>query len=207
MKQSVILFLGLFLMSIGLEAQTPGINYFFHTYKRHEDARKVSIPGWVFRLGSTIAQKHVDEKEEKEAIKLAKKIKKLRLLVMEDANSVSKDDINKMLSRVRSKEGFEDMLMVSSEGTKINMLVRSKGETIKNLLILVSEKDQFVMVSLKSKLKISDLNKLLSSLQDEVDVDLGVEPAKEEKKEEVPLPPVKKEETKKKKAKKVPARA
>jgi len=205
MKRSAFIFLGLFLISFGLEAQTPGINYFYHTYKRHEDARKFSIPGWVFRLGSTIAQKHVDGEGEKEAIKMAKKIKKLRLLVMENTNSVSKDDVNRMLSRAKGKEGFEDLLMVSSEGTKINMLARSKGDMIKNLLILVSEEDQFVMVSLKSKLKISDLNKLLRSLQDEVDVDLGVEPP-EEKKEEVP-PPVKKEETKKKKAKKVPARA
>ena len=204
MKQSILVLLGLFLISFGLEAQTPGINYFYHTYKRHEDARKFSIPGWVFRLGSTIAQKHVDGEGEKEAIKMAKKIKKLRLLVMEDANPVSKDDLNRMLSRAKGKEGFEDLLVVSSEGTKINMLVRSKGETIKNLLILVSEEDQFVMVSLKSKLKISDLNKVLRSLQDEVDIDLGVEPSKEEKEE---LPPAKKEETKKKKAKKVPARA
>lgn len=178
----------------------------------------MSIPGWVIRLGSTIAKGHVDDEGAKEALKMAKKIKKLKLLVIEDGNPVQQKDIDQMLDKARSKDGFEDMIFVKNEDARVNMLIRTKGETIKNLLITVCEENEFVMVSLKSKIKMSDLNDLIRSLQDEVDLDLGIEgKEKETSEEKVIAAPTevapekemkevapKKEVVKKKKKKKIP---
>ncbi len=178
-----ILIFSILMLPLAMNSQSRSINRFYNTYKHHEDVRNVSIPGWLIRLGATIAKSHVDEPEAKAALKLAKKVKKLKLLVMENVNPVDKKDLDRLYAEATSREGFEDMVFVKEGNTRVNMLIRTKkDDIIRNLLILVSEENEFVMVSLKTKLKMEDLNELLRAIQDDVDVDIGI--PKQEKKEE-----------------------
>ncbi|MEM1321052.1 MAG: DUF4252 domain-containing protein [Bacteroidota bacterium] len=180
MKQLILAF-SLLLLSTAVLAQTRSINRFYNTYKHQEEVRNFALPGWLIRLGATIAKKHVDEPEAKAALQMAKKVKKLKLLVMENGNPVQQQDLERLYTEARSREGFEDMVFVREGNTRVNMLIRTKkDDIIRNLLIMVSEEDQFVMVSLKTKLKIEDLNQLLYSIQKDADVDIGITKPKEQ---------------------------
>ena len=135
------------------------INQFYNKYKFDEGVTKVSLPGWLIRIGTGIAKNHVDSEEEKAALDLAKHIRKMKVLVMEEGNSVDPKDLKKMINKANTKHNFSDLIKVRSADTNVNIMIREKKDKIKNMLIVVDEEDEFVMLSLKTSLKIDDLNK------------------------------------------------
>lgn len=143
-------------------SQTVSINEFYRKYKNSDQENvHLSLPGWVVKLGVGIAKGSVDDEEDKEALKVAKKVGKVRILTFEDSNPVAKKDLDRLTERVR-KERFEDLVMVRDEGTNVKIMIREKGEMVKNLLILVSEEDSFTMVSLKTKVKYDQIEELIN---------------------------------------------
>ena len=174
-----------------LSAQTHSINKFYNKYKHTEETMNFTIPGWIIRLGSSIAKNHVDEPQEKAALKLAKKIRKIKLLVMEDQNTVKPKDIQRLVDEVKAKDHFEELIYVRDGDTRVNMLIRNSSDMIENMLILVSEEDEFVMVSMKTRLRFDDLNEFLKSLEDEIDFDLDLDLDDEEEEEKIAVPVVK----------------
>jgi hypothetical protein len=148
-----------------MQAQTRSLNKFYHTYKHAENARSFTIPGWVMKLGAAIGKKHVEGDVEKQAIKLVKKVKKMRLLVMEDFNLVTPQTMNNLVKGV-SSEKFEEAISVKTGNTRVHFFLRDKKDKIKNLLILVSEADSFVMFSAKTKLKYEDISELINMAMD-----------------------------------------
>ncbi|MBK8492379.1 MAG: DUF4252 domain-containing protein [Saprospirales bacterium] len=152
----------LLLLPLLLPAQTVSINEFYRKYKNVEEENvHVTLPGWVVKLGVGIAKTQVDDQEEKEAINLAKKIRKLRVLTFEEANPVAQKDLDRLMKGVR-KENFEDLIMVKEENTKVHLMMREKKEQVKNLLILVSEEDTFTMVSMKTKLRYDQIEEFIN---------------------------------------------
>lgn len=168
MKNLIIIFT-ILIIPICANSQSS-INHFYKKHKRSENVVKFTVPGWLVNIASSIVASTTDDEQEKKAIKLAKKIKKLKLLVMENENTVKKQDYKNLIIDLKDNS-FEDLLVVNSEGTKVNMLIREKKGKIKNFLLLVNDEEEFVMISIKSKLKIEDLQQLIDSLQDEFELD------------------------------------
>lgn len=144
------------------QAQTAGIRHFYNKYKHSPEAEKIKLPGWVLHLGAGLVlalDKDLDESE-RAGIKLMKKIKKLRMLSLENSNPVSPEDYNSLIKSVK-KDHFEDLISVRDGKTKVNIMIREKKDVIRNILILVSDEDEFILFSVSSKIKIEDINKLL----------------------------------------------
>jgi len=145
-----------------LQAQTVSINEFYRKYKNiNEENVHVSLPGWIVKLGASIAKTQVEEDMEKQAIDLAKKIKKLRVLTFEESNPVAPKDLERLIKKVR-RENFEDLILVREKDTKVNLMIREKRDIVKNLLILVSEDDSFTMVSMKTKFKYDEIEAFIN---------------------------------------------
>ena len=157
-----ILISAITLLPFLMTAQTVSINEFYRKYKvSDEENTHLTLPGWVVKLGVGIAKGQAEDKDEKQALAMGKKIGKVRILTFEDSNPVSKKDLDRLTEGVR-KERFEDLVMVRDEGTNVHLMIREKREKIKNLLILVNEEDSFTMVSLKSKLKYEEIQDLIN---------------------------------------------
>lgn len=164
----------LLLLPLFANAQTVSINEFYRKYK-HADAEKValSVPGWIVRMGIGIAKSQAEDQEEKDALKVLKKVGKVRVLTFEDANPVMDKDLDRLMKGLR-RERFEDLIMVREQATKVHIMMRERREKIKNLLILVNEEDTFTMVSLKTKVKYDEIEELINKAIQE-DEEGGVE--------------------------------
>ena len=170
-------FLVLFVLFLAFDGytQSRSINKFYRQHRFEEGVRKVKLPGWLIRLGTRIGQGAVDSEEDKELLKMArKKLRKMRMLIAEEGHSISKEKIDKLMKSVKKKDRFDQLIYVRDKETEVNMMVRTKGDMIRNLLVLVNEEDEFIMVSLKTKLGIQDINKLLKSLPEDVDVEVPI---------------------------------
>lgn len=161
MMKNIMLFSWLFLMAVSSYAQSSSIKDFYRKYKKTEDTFHINAPGWLVRFGGAIARKHINDRNERAIVKLlAKKVRKARILVMDDHNSISKKDFNNFLRDLKT-ENFETLLQFREDGEKIHILARDKGDKIKDLLVLIQEVDSFTMVAMKTKLKTKDLARLI----------------------------------------------
>ncbi len=134
-------------------AQPKAIKSFYDKYKNLEGVEDIKLQGWLIKLAAGFAD------EDPEAKRLLKKITQLRILTMDHGNLVSQQEYNQLVKTIK-QENFEDLFMVKDEGKNIQFLIREKGETITDVLLLISGDKEFVLLSLEGLLKFSDLNDL-----------------------------------------------
>lgn len=186
MKNILILtLLFAFLMPVNTYCQTKSINKFYRKYKYKKHARNISLPGWLIRMGAGIAKQHVEDEEEKLALAFAKKIRKAKFMLMEEGDKVKPKDIAKLMKGLK-KESFDDLLQIRDGKTTINMMIRDEGETIRNLFVLVKEPDELIMLSLKTKFTMKDINQLLETMEVEYNINIEL-PTKSD---ETPVDPL-----------------
>lgn len=165
-----------------LKAQTP-TKAFYKAHKKKPGVFNARIPSFLIWFGGGLAYNSVNDPEAKAAIRLAKKVKGLRVLTVESDNVIAKEDINSFLQEMR--EGpFEDLIFVKEADTRVQILGRASSKRLKELTILVEESGSFTYVTAKTNLKSKDVSRLINSIvnQDNIREDQGVDRRAERKK-------------------------
>jgi len=183
--KNLLLCIFLFSFSISAHAQNRSIKNFYHKYKKEEGTRNFVLPGFLIWLGTGIANEITNNEEAKIFLKFAKRFKTMRLLVQEDDNTISREDYNQLVAGAK-KSNYEELISVKEKGKTFHIMGRGKKDKLKNLLILVSADDTFVMMSMKTKIKTKDLNRLINDLMELEKVRAKL---KKEEEEKVPPPP------------------
>lgn len=137
--------------------QNSAIQSFYGKYKDLEHVTDIKLQGWVLKLASTFA-------DEEDAERILKKITHLRVLVMENGNLVNASEYQQLIRSVK-KDRFEELMKIKEDGANIDFLIREEGETITDVLILVSGEDGFVLLSLEGALQFKDLHNLEVDIQ------------------------------------------
>lgn len=159
----LLLMLGLFMgQTPNLQAQTP-TRAFYKAHKKKSGVFNVRIPSWLIWFGGGIAYNSVKDPEAKAALKMAKKLKGLRVMTVESDNVIAKDDIHSFLQEMRNGS-FEDLIFVKDEDTKVQILGRASSRRLKELTILVEEPGSFTYVTAKTNLKSKDLSRLINTI-------------------------------------------
>ena len=151
MKNILIILLAL-VISAPLFGQTRVINRFYNKYKHEENVTNIKVKGWLLKMAGNFA-------DDETAEKMLKKITQLRVLVIEGQDKVAKKDYTKLVEDVKKKD-FEEILRMRDGLTSIRALVKSNGDDISNVLLLIDGEDEFIMLSLEGNLKFSDLKSL-----------------------------------------------
>lgn len=135
-----------------LGAQSQAVQDFYNKYKNQEDTEKVELKGWVLELASRFT-------DEAKGEKLLERITRLRTLTMKNGSLVDRSEYNRLVKAVR-RDHFEDLMNIKDADDNIQIMIREKGETITDVLVLINGSDSFTLLSLEGKLKFSDLNDL-----------------------------------------------
>lgn len=160
--KNILLFLMIALIPLSGQAQ-KSVRKFYNNVSRKDGNVKMTLPGFLIHMGAGIARNHVDDDPDaKLALEMTKYIKKIKVVVSEDQNSISQKDYMRFVDIARKKDKFNDLIMVKEGTTNVNIMMRGNDRKIKNLLVLVNDGEEFVMLSMKTSLKYKDLNKFLS---------------------------------------------
>lgn len=163
MKNIALLFIIALLPSLVFSQSS--VRKFYKKVNKSGETVKMSLPGFLIHMGAGIARKHTDDDPDaKLALEMTKYIKNIKIVVAQDQNAIDQDDYKKLVNRAKSKDKFEDLLMVKDGETNVNIMMRGNSKKIKNLLILVNDGDEFVMLSMKTNLKYKHLNQFLSEI-------------------------------------------
>lgn len=144
--------LGMSLFFLSAQAQTPQLEQFFNKYSEYENTLDITLKGWMLKGASMFS-------EDEDGKRILQKISKLRVLILEEGNLVSKGAANGLLKEARH-DAFEDLMEIRDEGNKINFLIREDNKHITDVLMLLRGDEEFMLISLEGLLKFEDLNQI-----------------------------------------------
>lgn len=98
------------------------------------------------------------DKESKDVIKVFKGIKKVKILTITKADKIIDEDFKYFMS----KNNFQELMKVNSEGNKISINGKYNKEMIERLLLEIkSSENEVVYIDLKGKFKFEDIAKAM----------------------------------------------
>ena len=168
MKKLFLICFALFISILAVEAQSESINRLVNKVKKSNkncEKTDLSIPGWLIRFGSNFVDE--DDLDGVDIHFLGKKISHLRIVSIENKENVSTSDVSTFLQDVK-KEGFEDLMVVKSDGDDVRFMIREKKDFIRDIVLLVNEKGSngdFVLLSLEGKFTMDDINKVMKDVK------------------------------------------
>jgi hypothetical protein len=145
-----------------IQAQTP-TKAFYKEHKKKPGVFNLKVPAWLIWVGGGLAYNIVEGPEEKAALKLAKKVKGLRLMRVESNDAIERDEINYFLATMR-ENAYEDLIYVKEDNTKVQILGLSSNKKLKEMIILVEEEDAFTYITAKTNLKSKDISRLINTI-------------------------------------------
>jgi Domain of unknown function (DUF4252) len=142
-------------------AQSKSVNTFQDKYSDHEDVTYVTIKGSLFNLIASIAEYDDDPDEDLKAMaNIANGIKSMQVLKVPYYDTdLSRDEVAG-LRKSLEKENYEEFLMVKEGKELINVMAQGAEDEIRNMLVLVDEREAFTVISIDGKLSMKDLSYL-----------------------------------------------
>jgi DNA-binding protein YbaB len=77
----------------------------------------------------------------------------------------SKDMLNEY-SRYLNDNNFEDWATIKHDGENVNVRVKQKGESIKNMMITVNSDKELVFVDVRGDFTVDDISKVINAASD-----------------------------------------
>ncbi len=162
----ILILLAAFTLSLSSCNSPKTTAQFYHAHKHKEGVTNFKVPGWLMWMGGGIARGFVHDEQARAGLKMAKKIKKIRLMVAEGYNPIAAGEINTFVNHIRAN-GYNDLLFVrSDDGTAVHLLAREKKDKLNNLVLMVSEEDEFVYFDIKTRITYDGLNELIEAVMD-----------------------------------------
>jgi len=144
-------------------AQSKSVSAFQDKYSDHDDVTYVTIKGSLFNLIGSIAEYDDDEDpdEDLQAFgRIANGINSMEVLRVPFYDTdLNREDVASLRNSL-TKENYEEFLMVKEGKELVNVMAQGAADEIRNMLILVEEKNEFTLISIDGTLSMKDLSYL-----------------------------------------------
>ena len=144
-------------------AQSKSVSAFQDKYSDHDDVTYVTIKGSLFNLIGSIAEYDDDEDpdEDLQAFgRIADGINSMEVLRVPFYDTdLNREEIASFRNSL-TKEDYEEFLMVKEGKELVNVMAQGAADEIRNMLILVEEKEDFTLICINGKLSMKDLSYL-----------------------------------------------
>ena len=117
---------------------------------------------WPLADYITVHVPYMLETQRKNIHPFIRKIRKIRVVHGEGISNIQRSIYNNFIDKIKS-DNFEQLLTVREKSERVNIFSREKNGYIRDILIIVAEKDEFSLVNLKGKFSQEIINGLVKS--------------------------------------------
>jgi len=158
-KIYIIGFFAVLLLQSCIVSRHPNMAFFDNPYYDYGNVEftSVNVPVWLAKPFVKNALR--EDAESEEVINLIKKIKKIRVLTVENGDKKMLKDFSQYLS----KNNYEDWVTIKHDGQNVNIQALQKGDQINKLMLLVNSGEEFVFVDIKGKFTPEDISKVINA--------------------------------------------
>jgi len=142
-------------------AQSKSVSAFQDKYSDHDDATFVTIKGSLFNLIASIAEYDDDPDEDMQAFaRIADGINSMQVLKVPFYDTdLNREEVASFRNSLQ-KEDYEDFISVKEGKELVNVMAQGADDEIRNMLVLVEERDDFTLISIDGKISMKDLSYL-----------------------------------------------
>ncbi|PLX08312.1 MAG: hypothetical protein C0598_12400 [Marinilabiliales bacterium] len=158
MKRLTLILVGL-AMSVSMMAQNSIINKYFEKYADNEKFTKVTINQKMFSL---FANFEGNTEEETEFMQAISKLEGLKILVGDSIDN-SMGLYNKVVAEL-DKAPYEELMSVKDGDENVKFSIVEKDGIVKEMIMVVGEKNEFVLLSLYGEIDLKNVSKIASGM-------------------------------------------
>ncbi|NOY51728.1 MAG: DUF4252 domain-containing protein [Chlorobi bacterium] len=159
MKRLTLILVGL-AMSVTMMAQQSLINKYFDRYADNENFTKVTINQKMFSL---FANFEGNTEEETEFMQAISKLEGLKVLVADSVENPGK--LFKSAAAEIEKAGYEELMSVTDADENVKFSIREKDGIVKEMIMLVGGKEEFVLLSLYGEIDLKNVSKIANGMK------------------------------------------
>jgi len=141
-------------------SQNLNANQLFRKFKKQAEVTTISIPGFVAKFGALFI-----DKEDAEIKHLTKKIKGLKIAVVESNENDSRFLNKKWTINQLDSKLYEPLITVQDGKQQVHFLIREKEEVVKELVMFIKDEEESVMLLIEGKFTIKQTKKLINSIE------------------------------------------
>ncbi|MDG3581032.1 DUF4252 domain-containing protein [Galbibacter pacificus] len=133
----------------------------------YDSFRKENKKDIAFSLSASnfLVKMFVDDEDFREINKVVSGIHKYRVLISEEESSqYLENEFDDFVQR----KGYESLMYVNSDGSKVGLFYYQKRNKIKEVLLKVKDDEDFVVLSAEGNIKIKDLDRLVNNAVAEI---------------------------------------
>ena len=134
----------------------------FDSFRNEPQAECVRVPKLLLKLGTTFAAVDADDREERQALKLARKLSSVRVLDRDACSRDVKARFADETDRLEEK-GYETLVRVNDDGGKVRICLRREHDDITGLPRVYRSDDDASMRQLKGHILESEIGKLMNA--------------------------------------------
>lgn len=134
---------------VAANAQDYGLYWKYKDY----DGISLTVPSVAIDIGSWFVEEKTDRV-------LLRKINKVRVMAFEDNNPVTDRDLKRFDRKARHRN-LEDLVYFREGKTHVRILAKERRNVIRKVVVLVQSPEEFVLVSVKGRFRLDDINKVL----------------------------------------------
>lgn len=143
-------------------SEKPNMEFFSNSDYDYQDAKFVSFNVPLF-LAKPYIKKALREDEDGEAlVAMVKKVSKIKIMTVENGSKAMLKDYASYLNN----NNYEDWATIKRDGNNVNIRVKQKGESIKNMLITVNSSKELVFVDVKGNFTADDISRMINNVSD-----------------------------------------
>ena len=139
---------------MGTMAHAQSIDKFISQFEGNNDAQ-------VVRMDKNMIKKELgNDSNDEEDRKLAEKADSMNVLVISSDNGKTAEQFDNTLPDLE-KEGYEKMINVNQDASKVKILSKTNETSIKEIIIIVSDNKQRVFVQIFGDIKPEEVEKMV----------------------------------------------
>lgn len=152
----------------------------YRKFKKQDQVFNIVLPGILVRTCVGMARPFIHDPEAKAGLKIARKIRGIRVL-SDEGNNITEADAKHLISQLRKNRKLEPLLITCDKGAQTWIMGNVKRNRLKRLVVVTYNEDGFTMVSVRSRLKMKHVNDLIRKLNKKM---------KKENRKPIEAPPV-----------------
>ncbi|WP_185248911.1 DUF4252 domain-containing protein [Chryseobacterium bernardetii] len=143
-------------------SEKPNMDFFSDPGYNFKEAKFTSFNVPLLLAKPYIKKALREDGESEELISLIKKVSKIKVLTVENGSKEMLNDYTKFLNN----NHYEDWATIKHNGENVNLRVKQKGESIRNMLITVNSDKELVFVDVKGEFTPDDISKMINAVSD-----------------------------------------
>jgi hypothetical protein len=132
------------------------VDSIFNDYSGRKGYVTVNVSGGLLKFAAML------DREDEDLNTLAACITRIRILALEDDNGTDPGFYNRVMDQL-DRSVYEEMMDITSSGTRAKVLVKADGDTFSEFLMVVGGDDN-ALIQIKGKMTTEDIQKLSADM-------------------------------------------